>query len=177
MVSYFTVKNALLFLLAYIALSAIYQVIRYRFFHPLSKFPGPFWGSVTRLWFAYRNLIGDENDVCMELHKQYGKSSGLQYSLTVNGEYLRVWFPGMLMLVPTPLGPVIRITPTLLLVSDATRLPEMYHRQANKSLHYITGSFGAVESVFNMLDWRQHAHYRKLIAAPVSYFCVRSSTL
>ena len=79
--------------------------------------------------------------------------------------------------VPTPLGPGIRITPTLLLVIDATRLPEMYHRKANKSLHYTTGSFGAAESVFNMLDWRQHAHYRKLIAAPVSYFLVRSNTL
>ena len=68
------------------------------------------------------------------------------------------------------LGPVIRITPTMLLVSDATRLPEMYHRQANKSKHYITGSFGKAESVFNMQDWKQHAYHRKMIAGPVRDF-------
>ena len=55
----------------------------------------------------------------------------------------------------------------MLLVSDATRLPDIYHRQANKSKHYITGSFGKAESVFNMQDWKQHAYHRKLIAGPV----------
>ena len=65
-------------------------------------------------------------------------------------------------------GPVVRVTPTLLIVDDPTKLPEIYHRQANKSKYYITGSFGKVESVFNMQDWRQHAHFRKFIAGPVS---------
>jgi len=55
----------------------------------------------------------------------------------------------------------------MLLVNDATRLPDMYHRQANKSKHYITGSFGKSESVFNMQDWKQHAYHRKMIAGPV----------
>lgn len=66
-------------------------------------------------------------------------------------------------------GPVIRITPTMLLVSDATKLPEIYHRQANKSSHYITGSFGKTESLFNMQDWRQHAYFRKIAAGPYSF--------
>jgi cytochrome P450 len=66
-------------------------------------------------------------------------------------------------------GPVIRITPTMLLVSDATKLPEIYQRQANKSKHYITGSFGKTESLFNMQDWRQHAHFRKIAAGPYSF--------
>lgn len=56
----------------------------------------------------------------------------------------------------------------MLIVNDATRLPDIYHRQANKSLFYINGSFGVVESVFNIRDWRVHANHRKLIAAPVS---------
>lgn len=61
---------------------------------------------------------------------------------------------------------MIRITPTMLLVSDATKLPALYGRHANKSQHYITGSFGETESVFNMQDHRQHAHFRKVAAGP-----------
>jgi hypothetical protein len=57
----------------------------------------------------------------------------------------------------------------MLLVSDARKLPEIYHRQANKSKHYVTGSFGATESVFNMQSHHTHAHYRKLIAGPYSF--------
>lgn len=66
-------------------------------------------------------------------------------------------------------GPVIRITPTLLLVSDATKLPDVYHRQANKTQHYITGSFGSTESLFNMQDWRTHAKFRKVAAGPYAF--------
>lgn len=61
----------------------------------------------------------------------------------------------------------------MLLVSDATKLPEIYHRQANKSMHYITGSFGETESLFNMRDWRQHAHFRKVAAGPYSFSNVK----
>jgi hypothetical protein len=74
------------------------------------------------------------------------------------------------------LGPVVRLTPTQLIVNDATRIPDIYHRQANKSLFYINGSFGIVESAFNIRDWRTHAYHRKLIAAPVSY-CLFSSVI
>ena len=63
---------------------------------------------------------------------------------------------------------VLRITPTLLLVSDAKLLPEVYNRQANKSNHYITGSFGETESLFNMKDHRVHARFRKIAAVRYS---------
>ncbi|KAF2727605.1 cytochrome P450 [Polyplosphaeria fusca] len=66
-------------------------------------------------------------------------------------------------------GPVLRITPTMLLVSDAKKLPEVYHRHANKSNHYITGSFGKTESLFNMRDHKHHAHFRKIAAGPYAF--------
>lgn len=66
-------------------------------------------------------------------------------------------------------GPVIRITPTMLLVSDATKLPDIYSRHADKSKHYITGSFGKTESLFNMQDSKQHAHFRKIAAGPCEW--------
>lgn len=65
------------------------------------------------------------------------------------------------------LGPVVRITPTLLLVSDHEKLPEVYHRNADKTGHYITGSFGETESLFNMRSHKTHAVFRKHVAGPV----------
>ena len=128
-----------LFLLfsAYLIFCALYQIIRYRFFHPLSKFDGPFLATVTRVWIAYHCIKGDEFQVFGELQKKYGD--------------------------------VVRITPTLLLVNDSTKMPDIYHRQANKSNFYVNGSFGDTESVFNMQDWRQHAYHRKMIAGPYSF--------
>ncbi|TLS31193.1 hypothetical protein PpBr36_03592 [Pyricularia pennisetigena] len=70
-------------------------------------------------------------------------------------------------------GPVVRITPTMLHVSDATKLPEIYSRNADKSQHYITGSFGATESLFNMQDHKVHAHFRKIAASPYSFSNVK----
>ncbi|XHG07079.1 hypothetical protein AWENTII_010240 [Aspergillus wentii] len=66
-------------------------------------------------------------------------------------------------------GPVVRITPTLLLVSDSKKLPEIYHRNADKTSHYITGSFGETESLFNMRSHKTHATFRKHIAGPYSF--------
>jgi hypothetical protein len=67
-----TVGNACSLLFAYIVYRALYQVIYYHFFHPLAKFPGPFWGGVTRIWIAYHNIKEDECAVFTELTKKYG---------------------------------------------------------------------------------------------------------
>lgn len=139
--SFITLSNIVLAFWAYVSFSVVYQVVYYRFFHPLRHFPGPFWASVTRLWIAYHNVKADECELELALHRKY--------------------------------GPVLRITPTLLLVSDATKLPEVYHRQSNKSNHYITGSFGKTESLFNMREHKYHAHFRKIAAGPYAFSNVK----
>ncbi|KAJ5753120.1 hypothetical protein N7520_010037 [Penicillium odoratum] len=140
-VSLLTVTNISLALITYIVLKFVYQIVYYRFFHPLSAFPGPFWASVTRLWIAKQNLQETEYLTCYELSKKY--------------------------------GPVVRITPTLLLVSDHSKLPEVYHRNADKTGHYITGSFGETESLFNMRSHKTHAVFRKHIAGPYSFTSIK----
>lgn len=97
-----TPLNILVACLAYVSFCVAYQIIHYRvcffslsissfpprsffflfpfacsdvwkqFFHPLSKFPGPFWASVTRLWVAYHNLMEDECQIEYDLHKRHG---------------------------------------------------------------------------------------------------------
>ncbi|RDW74279.1 cytochrome P450 [Aspergillus mulundensis] len=139
--SQLTLANVVLGCVAYVALKFIYQIVYYRFFHPLSVFPGPFWGSVTRLWIAWHNLNETELPTVYDLTKKY--------------------------------GPVVRVTPTLLLVSDPTKLPEIYHRNADKTGHYITGSFGETESLFNMRSHKTHAAFRKHAAGPYSFSSVK----
>ncbi|KAG9248744.1 flavonoid 3',5'-hydroxylase [Calycina marina] len=132
-----TLTNVLLLPVAYICYCIIYQIVYYRYFHPLAKFPGPFWASVTRIWVAWHNFKEDERFVEYDLTKKH--------------------------------GPIIRISPTLLLVNSASSLPLIYHRHADKTKHYITGSFGETESLFNMQTWQTHAKFRKLMAGPYSF--------
>lgn len=73
LVSILTLGNVALGIILYCAVKVVYQIVHYRWFHPLSKFPGPFWGSVTRLWVAYHNVVDDEYVTEYELHKKYGK--------------------------------------------------------------------------------------------------------
>ncbi|GAQ05924.1 hypothetical protein ALT_3245 [Aspergillus lentulus] len=136
-----TLTNVVLGLVAYVLLKFAYQIVNYHFFHPLSVFPGPFWGGVTRLWIAWHNLRETELPTVYALTKKY--------------------------------GPVVRITPTLLLVSDPTKLPDIYHRNADKTGHYITGSFGETESLFNMRSHKTHAAFRKYLAGPYSFTNVK----
>lgn len=41
-------SNLALVSTGYVLWNIAYQVVHYRFFHPLAKFPGSFWGSITR---------------------------------------------------------------------------------------------------------------------------------
>lgn len=69
---------------AYIAYKVLYQIVYYRFLHPLSKFPGNFWGSVTRLWITYHNLKEDEPQTFRELHKEHGRAKPHSFTPTPN---------------------------------------------------------------------------------------------
>jgi hypothetical protein len=52
---------------------AVYQIVYYRYLHPLSKIPGPFWGSTTRLWYTWINFKGSEVSEYRKLHAKYGE--------------------------------------------------------------------------------------------------------
>jgi hypothetical protein len=47
-------------------------VLYARTLHPLASIPGPFWASISRLWYVYRIYAGDMHDVQRRLHDQYG---------------------------------------------------------------------------------------------------------
>jgi len=59
---------ALIVPLGYVVLLAVYR----RLFHPLSKYPGPFWASITRWWMVREVLSGGHDKHIRALHKKYG---------------------------------------------------------------------------------------------------------
>jgi cytochrome P450 len=61
----------------------------------------------------------------------------------------------------------------MLLVNDATKLPLVYSRNADKDKFYISGSFGKEEGIFNVQDSTIHAKHRKIAAAPYSSSIIR----
>ena len=69
-----SITNVALLGVAYVVFCVVWQVVKYRFLHPLAKFPGNFWGSVTRLWITYHNVVADECETFQELHKKHGEN-------------------------------------------------------------------------------------------------------
>lgn len=56
---------------AAIVISAVHVIYR-RFFHPLAKFPGPFWASVTDVWNVREWISGQQPYRLTALHGRYG---------------------------------------------------------------------------------------------------------
>jgi hypothetical protein len=72
--AFLTFNIALLLVPAYVLWCFVYQIVYYRLFHPLAKFPGSFWGSVTRLWIAWHVIKQDECATFRRLHDKYGET-------------------------------------------------------------------------------------------------------
>jgi hypothetical protein len=63
-----SIKMLWLLLLAFPVCYATYQW----YFHPLAKFPGPFWAKISPLWRAYHLVVGDTPTLLVDLHNKYG---------------------------------------------------------------------------------------------------------
>src|SRR5271155_184002 len=61
-------KLALIVPIGYVFIGAIYR----RYFHSLSKYPGPFLASITRWWMVSEIFSGKHEQHIRALHKKYG---------------------------------------------------------------------------------------------------------
>ncbi|CAD6448794.1 e5128983-b8c8-4d3b-b1ee-a357e9a4f09f [Sclerotinia trifoliorum] len=135
--SYLTFANLILLILGWIIVPFLYQIIYYRFFHPLRLYPGPFWGTVTRLWYAFQSFNQTELTTYQNLFEETK-------------------------------APVLRISPTTLLVKSAFALPLIYHRTAVKSRFYSNGGFPS-EPAISIRGHQAHSDRRRLVGPPYSY--------
>ncbi|KAK8024762.1 cytochrome P450 oxidoreductase [Apiospora arundinis] len=58
--------------LSVLVLYALTRGIYNRYFHPLSRFPGPFWASITSLWYFQTVRLSKAKNVQYALHDKYG---------------------------------------------------------------------------------------------------------
>ncbi|KAL2822667.1 cytochrome P450 [Aspergillus granulosus] len=61
-------QGALVGVITYWAVWIVYA----RLFHPLARFPGPFWASISRVWTVLHVLPGDAEKTQRQLHAKYG---------------------------------------------------------------------------------------------------------
>ncbi|KAL3462800.1 putative P450 monooxygenase [Aspergillus heterothallicus] len=113
----------------------LWHIIYYRYFHELRHFPGPFWASVTRLWYTWHFFNGTQTEAEWKAVQKY--------------------------------GPVIRVSPTMLLLAEADALPAVYHRRDIKGRYYLPGVFKTPNGIVMRHPGEQSAH-RRLVAAPYS---------
>ncbi|KAK8036942.1 cytochrome P450 oxidoreductase [Apiospora marii] len=63
-----SIRGVLSLLLLYLFTRAIYN----HYLHPLSRFPGPFWASITSLWYFQTIRLSKPGNVQSALHERYG---------------------------------------------------------------------------------------------------------
>ena len=66
------VETAGLAIVTAVVIQLFIQLVIYPFFHPLSKFPGPYWAKTSRIWMAYKFWAGTELSIYENLHAQHG---------------------------------------------------------------------------------------------------------
>ncbi|KAL3477735.1 cytochrome P450 [Aspergillus californicus] len=125
-------QGAVIGLLTYWALWTFYT----RWFHPLSKFPGPFWGSVTRVWTVLHMLPGDAEKTQLKLHAKY--------------------------------GPVVRIAPNELIISDPQAMKTIYGIKSGftKTDFYLAfrPPWARFPDHFSATDEKEHAARRRIVS-------------
>lgn len=67
-------------LLAGLVVYYVSWVVYARWFHPYSKYPGPFLASISRLWIAKELANGTNDKSIKKWHDMYGKPSLPPYS-------------------------------------------------------------------------------------------------
>lgn len=65
-----TVLVGFTLVIAYVIVTAIYRL----YFHPLAKFPGPFWARLTGIPAWWHSRAQDRHLWLLKLQEQYGKT-------------------------------------------------------------------------------------------------------
>lgn len=146
------VTKGLILFFVYLAGNAVYQL----YFSPLSKFPGPKIAAVTLWYEIYYDVFkwGRYHVKVKEMHQKYGKPSRSSKSDILYTDVHK--------------GPIVRINPFELHVSDPDFIDTLYTRSAPRDKHsYMTSQFGNPLVTFSTDD---HSHHRIRRGALNPYF-------
>ena len=132
------ITNPTHILLSFFTLSILYLLtltIHRLYLHPLSKFPGPRLAALTNWYEFYYDVL-------------------LQGQFTAHIQQLHKIH-----------GPIIRITPTELHISDPAYFDTLYSRSGRRNkYHYFANRFGGASDSFSTVDHELHRMRRKAIS-------------
>ncbi len=134
-----------------------YRIIYTQYFHPLSKFSGPWYLTSFSLTLALISTTQREPEYLMYLTHKYGSKF-----TTLSLHYSRQTF---LLTYPLPASKPIRISPTMLLFPRASALRDIYRDPACnlKARLYGSGVLGPPH-LFSTLDGDSHRELRRALA-------------
>lgn len=135
---------------------AIYRIA----FHPLAKIPGPKLAAITQLYQTYFSYHKNESryyEKVEQLHKKYGKNLEILSRQDILLHHLSATCPE----TDSYTGPVVRITPDEVSLSDPENYNKIYHMGSKycKSPNYYR-VFGAPAAFFTTVENKLHAARR-----------------
>lgn len=71
---FLTVSHVLWSILVVLATPLLYRILYTQFFHPLAKFPGPWYATSTSLYGAIISVRKEEPEFLRSLVKKYGST-------------------------------------------------------------------------------------------------------
>ena len=128
------------------------------YWSPIAKFPGPKLAAVTYLYELYYDIVkrGKYTFKIRDLHAEYGQSLMV---LAIYQSLIQ-----LVLLISKLLGPIVRINPTELHISDPDYYDTLYNREGKweKNPFYVN-SFGNLVSGFGTVDHDLHRLRRSAI--------------
>ena len=141
-----------------VIISLLLPLLYNRYFHPLRRFPGPFSGSLMDAYHTYLMWRKSSHTKQLALHKKYGQSSCCEFASRRPAQLNHV--------IQT--GPVVRLTPNLLTVSDPSMIMELYQSHTDKTSFYCPGIMGESPPLLQMQSEKEHNARLKTLAPSVS---------
>ena len=132
--------NFVLLGVVYLLSKIVYQIVYNHFFHPLAKFPGPFWAGVTRLWLTYHNVKADECQVVQALHKKHG----MHFS--------------RLFMTPASSSRYTDISPTRARPCRADNALFAHRGRFHQAARYLQSQCQQVKALYHRQLWRDRVH-------------------
>ncbi|OQU97967.1 hypothetical protein CLAIMM_03817 [Cladophialophora immunda] len=142
---YYDVIPLLIVLFLGSALLYTLSLVIYRlYFHPLAKYPGPFWAKVTNWYSVYHAAVGDRHLQIYWAHQKY-VNKAFAYRI----------------------GKFVRVAPNLVTINDPAAIKDIYgvNQNVRKSVFYEASiAHNGFQNMFSARDREIHARKRRILA-------------